>query len=114
MTAITGQAFIKGNEFANYTNNNAVDSTNGPIAISSQNENEKSSDYPYEPKSVKMTEYKSGSNIVNNEPVESSRYAGISSGEKLENVSNILGRKSSPGENYSEDDFDKSEIKPLE
>ena len=61
-----------------------------------------------------MTEYKSGSDIVNKEPVESFRYAGNSSGEKLESVSNILGRKSSQGENYSEDDSNKSEINQLE
>ena len=96
---------MKGNEFGNYQGNLIYDSNNGPIAISSQEETGKSSsDYPFEPRNVKMTEYKSGV-LQKTEPASSSRYAdgvGVSA-EQIENVSNVLGRKSSGGEDYSED-----------
>ena len=49
---------------------------------------------------MKVTEYKSGV-LQQTDQMNSSNYAGATSGEKIENVSNILGRKSS-GEDYSE------------
>ena len=91
MTAATRNAFVKNSEFGNYAKIDSNESSNGPIAISQDDKSSKG--YQFEPKGVKVTEYKTGN--LNSNPVNSSRYKGSDSSEKIENVSNILGRKSS-------------------
>ena len=51
MTALTGPAFVKGNEFAPYGRNASDSNTGpiGPIAVSSQHENENDTERPFEP-----------------------------------------------------------------